>query len=613
MNKSIISATLLLAALSAAAADHNKNKIDLDGYVGSRIDDCIHTRILGQDVDHITEPFTHKNDTASWQTEFWGKWVQGAIASYRYNHDKALYDKISHSIDQIIASQQPDGYIGNYAPEYHLAQWDVWGRKYTALGLLAWHKLTGDKKALDATARLIDHLMTEVGPGHTDIVTVGNYHGMAASSVLEPVIYLYNATGNKKYLDFANYIVSQWETPEGPQLVSKALKGIDVASRFPHPSDWFSPENGQKAYEMMSCYVGLLELYKITGNPTYLDAVEKTVANIVDKEINVAGSGSSFESWYHGKDFQALPTYHTMETCVTFTWMQLCDKLLEVTGKPFYADQIEKTLYNALMASLKDDASQIAKYSPIEGHRFEGEEQCGLHINCCNANGPRGFALIPSFAVKSTDKGINFNYYGDMTATADVNGNTVSISQKSDYPATNTSTIEINPEKKKNFSVNLRIPVWSANTVVKVNGKAVDNVSPGSYLALTREWAKGDKIEVAFDMPVIVTEHDNLQTVTRGPIVFARDSRFDDGFVDESAVIMEENGTISDARISDAGSFAWITIDVPVTVGANLEGTDAERFVKFCDFASAGNTWSPDVRYRVWIPKTLNIKLKRNY
>ena len=60
-------------------------------------------------------PFTHKNDTASWQTEFWGKWVQGAIASYRYNHDKALYDKISHSIDQIIASQQPDGYMILYS------------------------------------------------------------------------------------------------------------------------------------------------------------------------------------------------------------------------------------------------------------------------------------------------------------------------------------------------------------------------------------------------------------------------------------------------------------------------------------------------------------------
>ena len=121
---------------------------------------------------------------------------------------------------------------------------------------------------------------------------------------------------------------------------------------------------------MMSCYVGLLELYKLTGNPAYLDVVEKAVGNIIDKEINIAGSGSSFESWYHGKDFQTRPTYHTMETCVTFTWMQLLDKLLSLTDKPSYADQIERTMYNALMASLKDDASQIAKIQPYRRASF---------------------------------------------------------------------------------------------------------------------------------------------------------------------------------------------------------------------------------------------------
>ncbi len=105
-----------------------------------------------------------------------------------------------------------------------------------------------------------------------------------------------------------------------------------------------------------------------------------------------------------------------------------------------------------------------------------------------------------------------------------------------------------------------------------------------------------------------------MQAITRGPLVFARDSRFGDGFVDESAVVASENGIVEDARIvSPDGSFAWQTIEIPVTVGANLEGTDADRHVKFCDFASAGNSWATDVRYRVWIPKTLNIKLKRNY
>lgn len=611
MKKVLLSLLTVAGVIGTASADN----IKLGGYVGNRIDDCIKTRVVGQDVDHITEPFTHKNDTASWQTEFWGKWVQGAINSYRYNRDPKLYDKIKKSVEQIIATQQPDGYIGNYAPDYHLCQWDVWGRKYTTLGLLAWYNLSGDKNALDAASKVIDHLMTEVGPenGKADITKVGNYHGMAASSVLEPVIYLYNATGNQKYIDYANYIVGQWETPEGPKLISKTLNGIDVASRFPHPDDWFSPENGQKAYEMMSCYVGLLELYKLTGNPTYLDVVEKTVGNIVDKEINIAGSGSSFECWYHGKDFQTHPTYHTMETCVTFTWMQLCDKLLEVTGKPFYADQIEKTLYNALMASLKDDASQIAKYSPIEGHRFEGEEQCGLHINCCNANGPRGFAMIPDFAVKNSKDGLYVNFYGDMTGNFNVDGNNVKLVQNTAFPATDNAEIIVEPTKEKEFAINLRIPVWSETTSVSVNGEKIAGATPGSYLTMKRKWKKGDKIDINFDMPVKVVEQDMMQAIVRGPIVFARDSRFNDGFVDESAVVASENGVIDNARVTAGPSFSWITLEIPVTVGANLEGTDADRYVKVCDFASAGNSWATDVRYRVWIPKTMNIKLKRHY
>jgi DUF1680 family protein len=136
----------------------------------------------------------------------------------------------------------------------------------------------------------------------------------------------------KRYLDFAEYIVREWETPSGPNLISKAIEDIPVSGRFPHPKVWFSKENGQKAYEMMSCYEGLLELYKITRNPLYLSVVEKTVGNIVRDEINVAGSGSAFECWYGGRERQTMPTYHTMETCVTFTWMQLCNRLLEVTG-----------------------------------------------------------------------------------------------------------------------------------------------------------------------------------------------------------------------------------------------------------------------------------------
>jgi len=92
--------------------------------------------------------------------------------------------------------------------------------------LIAYYDLSGDRKALDAACRVIDHLMTQVGPGKVNIVTTGNYIGMPSSSVLEPVMYLYNRTRQDKYLDFAKYIVKQWETPEGPRLISKAIADI---------------------------------------------------------------------------------------------------------------------------------------------------------------------------------------------------------------------------------------------------------------------------------------------------------------------------------------------------------------------------------------------------
>ena len=82
-----------------------------------------------------------------------------------------------------------------------------------------------------------------------------------------------------------------------------------------------------------------------------------------------------------------------------------------------YADQIEKTVYNALLASMKFDGSQIAKYSPLEGMRHEGEEQCGMHINCCNANRPRAFALIPRIAILTSLNEICVNLYCQSLTT----------------------------------------------------------------------------------------------------------------------------------------------------------------------------------------------------
>lgn len=583
-------------------------KVELSGYMGKRIDDCITHRVKTEDVKQLIEPFKYRNEYSRWQTEFWGKWILGAISSYRYSQDPELLEIIRGAVDGLLETQTEDGYIGNYAPDAQLAHWDIWGRKYTLLGLLSYYDLTGDKKALEASKRLTDHLLTQVGPGHADIVKTGNYRGMPSSSILEPVMYLYARTKDQKYIDFAKYIIARWETPDGPQLISKAQKNIPVAERFPAPKSWWSWENGQKAYEMMSCYEGLIELYKVTREPDYLDAVESAVENIIRNEINVAGSGSAFECWYNGQSRQTQPTYHTMETCVTFTWMQLCNRLLQLTGNPMYADQIEKTGYNALMASLKADASQIAKYSPLEGCRHEGEEQCGMHINCCNANGPRAFAMLPQVAYQVADGRININLYTPSSAEISFGKKqTVRIIQQTEYPVDEKVEIEIDPSKPSEFTLALRIPAWSDSTTVKINGEAVTGVQPGSYLPLNRKWNKGDKITLTMDLRGKVVEMNQTQAIVRGPVLLARDSRYKDGDIDEASVIVKKGGYVELTPDPSAPSFAWMSFTAPMYLGTDLESKSPAKQIHFCDFGSAGNTWDPGQRYRVWLPRTLHV------
>ena len=593
------------------AVNSSVESVKIGGYVGSRIDDCIEKRVKAQDVEHLVEPFRSRTESHRWQSEFWGKWIQGAIASYRYTRDAELYEIIKQGAEGLMATQTPDGYIGNYAPEYQLQQWDVWGRKYSTLGLLAWYDLSGDKRALKAARGVIDHLMTQVGPQATAIAMTGNYFGMASCSILEPVVYLYQRTNDKRYLEFANYIAEQLNAPEGPQLLDRADK--PVARRFPHPEVWWSRENGHKAYEMMSCYEGLLEMYKLTGEKKYLEAVEKTVDTIIEQEINIAGSGSAFECWYGGKERQTQPTYHTMETCVTFTWMQLCNRLLQVTHNPQLADKLEQTMYNALMASLRADGGQISKYSPLEGMRSPGESQCEMNINCCNANGPRAFALIPQamYHLQSQEAGdiVYVNLYAPSETTLALSGKKapkVTFTQKTDYPVGGRIEIEVTPEKAATFMLSLRIPMWSALDRVKatVNGEPL-KVDAYGWLPILREWKAGDKITLELDMRGRLVEQNNYQAIVRGPVTLARDSRFGDGFVDETSEVEHKDGYV---ELTPVGSdFAWMAFTAPMKLGTDLEGSGEAKQVHLCDFGSAGNTWERNIRYRVWLPKTLNV------
>jgi Uncharacterized protein conserved in bacteria len=263
---------------------------------------------------------------------------------------------------------------------------------------------------------------------------------------------------------------------------------------------------------------------------------------------------------------------------------------------------------------MKSDGSQIAKYSPLEGMRHSGEEQCGMHINCCNANGPRAFTLLPKLAVESKPNAIFVNLYCQSSTTVFINKkNKVVLKQETSYPAGSQIDMTLNPQKTESFDVNLRIPEWSKQTSVFVNGVAVEGVTSGSYLKINREWKAGDQITLKLDMSGRLISLNGYQAIMRGPVLLARDSRFNDGFVDETAVISQKENLVDLKPSTEKPSDIWMSFTAPLVLGTDLEGEfRSPKQIHFCDFASAGDTWERNTRYRVWIKQTLNV-MKTEY
>jgi len=580
----------------------------LRGYVGDRFAACVKNQLSVADVDTFARVFRAKDETWAWQSEFWGKYMHSICPVYARTKDPALKAMIDRSTAAVIATQLPDGYIGNYQLDKRSAGgWDVWGNKYTLLGLIHVYDATGNKAALDAAKKLADYLIATFGDGKRDIKKTGNCAGQPSCSVLEPIVWLYERTHEKRYLDFAAYVRRQMDAAPGARLVSDALAGKSAYDR----ADDGDRKGSLKAYEMMSCYQGLLEYYQATGEKACLDAAVKSAVSIAETEVNVVGGAASCEHWYKGTERQDKPYHCLQETCVTITWMRLCEKLLEVTNDPRWGDEFEKTFFNAYLASLMPDGSEFAMYTPLNGSRAAGQHHCKMHTNCCNANGPRGFLSYLRMLLTAKGDVAYLNHFGSSTASVKLpaSGETVTLEQYSTYPNVDHTFIWNRTEKPLDYTLAIRIPGWSKNTKVWINGEEWKQpIASGRYLEIKRTWKPGDRTDVTFDFTGRVHVLPESLAFTRGPIVLARDRRFGE-MTDEPVRRWEFDVTkpFEIVPVTPTVGGIWMEFAITLPLGLQYQNptTDRPTVAHFCDYASAGSTWNRDSAYRVWLPREM--------
>lgn len=609
-------------------------------------------------IDFV-EQFSDQIDGTNqgWRGEYWGKMMRGGCFVYSYTKNQKLLKVLTDTVRHILTKQDKMGRISSYLVADEFTGWDIWSRKYVLLGMQYFLEINEDKELekeiIDSMCRQVDYLISKIGraEGKVPITrTAKHWYGLNSSSILEPVVRLYNITGEEKYLNFAKYIAGEggcWTA----NIFELALKKQLRLYQYP----------ATKAYEMTSCFEGLLELYRITGTEWYKTAILNFADLVLEDELTVIGSaGCTHELFDHSKVRQANTTnYYVMqETCVTVTLMKFFMQLNLFTGDPRYIDAYEISYYNGFLGAVNvenrlADATCLDRYcatnpdivrvplpftsySPLtmgtRGGNIGGMQvmKNNKYYGCCVCIASAGIGSVHKTALMSTKNGFALNLYiSGVMNTFTANGNPVEIKVDTKYPAENTVNLTITNKAKEEFVLKLRNPSFSSNTKIAQNGNEI-TVSEGYNDIIIKN--ETETISLVFDMPLTVVkpipyggqmlmnevvwggtrivnnkvvwggtgiviptydeedpEAKNTIALQKGPIMLAQDSRF--GYdMTAPAKIVDDNGIVSYEN-------ATADFDTILTVKVKTQ----DGYMTLCDYASSGKLLDEDNKAAVWI------------
>lgn len=534
-----------------------------------------------------------------WAGEFAGKYLTGAVQVYRLTHDKELRAILERFVQELISLQADDGYLGPWPQGSRLTghapnmtakggpTWDAWGHYHVMLGLLLWHEETGDANALKCASRIGDMMCHKfLGDKKPRLVDTGSTEMNLAP--VDALCMLYELTTTQAYLDLAKQIVQEFAAKDAG---GKPLAGDYLNSALAGNEFFTSPK---PRWESLHPILGLVRLYYLTGDVRYRQAFEHWWWSIVKLDRHNNGGFSS------GEQAQGNP-YHqgAIETCCTIAWLAMGVEMLKLTGNSIVADELELSTLNSVIGMHSPSGRWCTYNTPMDGVRkasaheivFQAREG-SPELNCCSVNGARGFGLISDWALLQDKDGLVLNWYGPgAMATTLPFGTTVKFAQQTEYPKQGTIRLTVTPSEEVPFTLKLRIPHWSARTMVKVNGKEVPEVKAGSYLSMNRTWKAGDVVEIDLDMSlhywVGEKECKDKVSIYRGPILLTYDRRFN--AVDpEQVPVLHAVGMVGKVVEFKGQLKPELLVEFIMPNGPPLY---------LCDFGSAGNGGSPYVSW----------------
>jgi DUF1680 family protein len=497
--------------------------------------------LRGQPVEDKRPPGYPFDDTDPYKV------LEGASYALSVKPDQKLETYLDQLIAKIAAAQEPDGYLyttRTIDPQnpHRWAGQQRWvlekddshelynlGHLYEAA--VAHYQATGKRSLLDVALKTAELLDRTFGPGKRAIWPGHQITEMG-------LVKLYRITGDLRYLNLAKFMLDV-RGPDGD-------KGAGRTYNQSHQKIAQQSEAVGHAVRATYMYAGIADVAALTGDSDYIAAMDRIWGNLVSKKLYITGGiGATASGEAFGRDYELPNMTAYNETCAAIGNDYWNHRLFLLHGDGKYIDVMERTLYNGLLSGVSLDGKLFFYPNPLESN---GQHQRSpwFGVACCPGNVTRFMASVPGYMYAQKDDVIYVNLFAAGTAEIKLDEKrAVQLVQETRYPWDGTVKMTVNPADPGRFTINVRIPGWARGEAVpgdlyrffdksdqpvslKVNRGTVPLKLEKGYVALTRNWKKGDVVELTLPMPVRrVVAHEQVAAnrgrvaLQRGPLIYA--------------------------------------------------------------------------------------------
>lgn len=521
---------------------------------------ALNDQIEGAEKSHCIENFrmaAQKLKTGECEGEFYGmvfqdsdaaKWLEGAAYSLARHPDAELEKRCDEIIELIGEAQQEDGYLNTYftvkEPDKRWTNLQEAHELYCAGHMIeaaaAYAECTGKTRLLEIMCGMADHIyrrFVEEGvegyPGHPEIELA--------------LMRLYRCTGKERYKDLALHFINVRGVNSDYYSQEQEKRGWTVWGANPVDKEYtqsMAPVRQQEkatghAVRAVYLYTGMADAAAQTGDKELAKACETLWNNITQHRMYVTGAiGSAYEGEAFTKDDHLPNDTAYAETCAAIGLIFFSNKMLYLSRNSKYADVMERALYNCVLAGMQLDGTKFFYVNPLEVlPGISGEAKTHRHAlpvrpkwfacACCPPNVARLLSSISEYAWHMEEDTLFSNLFvaGTLDLSDTMGGK---ISLQTEYPYDNKIAYHFEPgQESMPVSLAIRVPAWSKQTKICVNGKAAECEIRDGYAYLRGDFGADDVVTIELDLSVRrvytssrVAANTGRVAVQRGPLIY---------------------------------------------------------------------------------------------